>query len=494
MHYQFLSGGLQKFSNSVHGWVSMNALSLSILIPVYNERYLAAASISRVLALQNDLINDIEVIIVDDGSNDGTWEVLREIANADSKVKLIKHDRNLGKGAAIQTAVKHATKDICIIHDADMEYEPQDIPSLLIPFVNEGADAVYGSRYLTASYRRVLLFRHSILNKCVTFLVNWFTDLDLTDVETCYKAIKTRLLKSIPIRSKDFRFEVEITMKLAKRKIRIFEVPIHYLPRTREEGKKIDFKDGILALFAMVRFSIIEDLYQKKAYGLKILADMNHARRFNKWMANTLRPYLGKRVFEIGAGIGTLTNEFIPRELYVASDIDHHALDYLNAYAIGKPYLQVLKIDACCTQDFANLADHFDTILIINVLEHVADEDHTLRNLYSALMPSGKIIILVPQYPALYGSFDKALHHRERYTKEKLLASMTRAGFAVEKIFDFNRFTVPSWYLNGKILKRKHFSLLQLKILETLMPIIRRIDPFLPWGGLSIIGIGLKPK
>ena len=431
---------------------NLKAVSLSILVPVYNERCLVAASLSRVLSLQSDLISDFEVIIVDDCSNDGTWDVLKEFANMNPRAKLFRQDRNRGKGAAIQTALQHAAKDICIIHDADMEYDPQDIPSLLIPFVKEGADAVYGSRYLTASYRRVLSFRHSLLNKWMTALTNWFTDLDITDVETCYKAVKTRLLKSIPIRSNDFRLEIELTMKLAKRRARIFEVPIHYLPRTREEGKKIGLKDGFLALMTILRFSIIEDLYHAKAYGLKILADMNHARRFNKWMANTLRPYIGNRVLEIGAGIGTLTNEFIPRDLYVASDIDHHALDYLNAYAVGKPYLHVRRLDACNTEDFKELAEQFDTVLIINVLEHVADEERTLCSLYSSLMSGGKVIILVPQYPALYGSFDRVLHHRERYTKAKLSAAMVKAGFQIEKIFDFNRFTVPSWFVNGKIL------------------------------------------
>ncbi|HYK87347.1 MAG TPA: glycosyltransferase family 2 protein, partial [Acidobacteriota bacterium] len=223
-------------------------ISLSVLTPVYNERHLVAASLARVLALRDKMISDLEVIVVDDHSTDGSWEVLQQLADTDSRIKLYRHVHNLGKGAALRTAIGQATGDVCIVHDADMEYNPADIPALLLPFVEEGADAVFGSRYLSAPYRRVLMYRHTKINKFITCLGNWFTDLDLTDLETCYKAIKTPLLKSIPIRSNDFRFEVEITFKLAKRRARVFEVPIRYLPRTHEEGKKIGIKDGILAV------------------------------------------------------------------------------------------------------------------------------------------------------------------------------------------------------------------------------------------------------
>ena len=467
-------------------------LTLSVLVPVYNERYLVASSIAGLLNMGSNGISDMEIIIVDDGSTDGSWDVLKAIAASDARIKLYRHDRNMGKGAAIRTALKYAKNDVCLIHDADMEYNPKDILLLLRPFLEEGADAVFGSRYLSAAYRRVLMYRHSLINKIITFLVNWFTDIDLTDVETCYKAIKTTIFKSIPLRYHDFRFEVEVAMKLAKRRIRIFETPVRYLPRGYEEGKKIRFFDGILALLAILRFSLIEDLYHEKSYGLRILHDLNYARRFNKWMTDTLRPYVGKRVLEIGAGLGTLTNQFIPRELYVVSDIDRHALEYLRSYQIGKPYLRVLKIDACCSGDFANLTEQFDTVLMINVLEHVPDEKKTLNNLHQTLMRRGRVIILVPQYPFLYGSFDRVLGHRERYTKAKLASSLADAGFRVEKIFDFNRTSVPSWILNAKLLKHKRFSRLQLKILETIMPIVPMIDGFFPWGGLSIVGVGIK--
>ncbi len=467
-------------------------LALSVLTPVYNERHLVAASLSRVLALNDNLISRLELIVVDDHSTDGTWEVLQHVAATDARVHLYRHERNQGKGAAIRTALEHATGDVCVVHDADLEYNPADIPALLLPFAEEGADAVFGSRYLAAPYRRALMHRHTRINQMLTSLTNWFTDLHLSDVETGYKAVNANLLKSLPLRCNDFRFEIELVMKLAKRRARIFEVPIRYLPRSYEEGKKIRATDGLLALLPLIKYSLIDDIYRQDEYGSNILVDLQKARRFNKWMGDTLRPYLGNRVLEIGAGIGTLTSQFIPRELYVASDINPHYLHYLRSYSFGKPYLRVLRIDANCPDDFSPLAGQMDTALMVNVLEHVPDDQIALRNLHTSLCRGGRVIILVPQHPALYGSLDRALEHRERYTAAGLEESLRQAGFRVEQIFDFNRTSVPSWILNGRILKRTGFSRVQLKTLEVLMPIIRRVDRMWPWGGQSLIGIGVK--
>jgi glycosyltransferase involved in cell wall biosynthesis len=468
------------------------SLSLSVLVPVYNERYLVEESLKKLLAVRSEVISKMEVIIVDDRSTDGSWEILQKIAASEPRIKLLRHEKNSGKGWAVRTALEHATGDVTIVQDADLEYNPEDIPSLIKIFIQHGADAVYGSRYISSEYRRVLMLRHTLINKYITGLVNLFTDLDLTDLETCYKAIKTDLFKSIPLRSHDFRFEVEITMKLARRKANIYEVPVRYQPRTYEEGKKIRFKDGLLALLAIIRFFFIEDIFHRDRHGLSILLDMNNARRFNKWMTDTLRPYLGDKVLEIGAGIGNMTKYFIPRQSYLVSDSDERALEYLRSYAIGKPYMNVARIDAGKADHFKDLQNQFDTVVLVNVLEHVRDEQGTLANLRSTLMPGGKLIVLVPQFPALYGMFDKVLEHRERYTRTKLQSSLESSGFEVDKMFDFNRVAVPSWYLNGKILQRKRFSLVQLKILETLMPLVRLVDRFLPWGGLSLIAIGIK--
>jgi glycosyltransferase involved in cell wall biosynthesis len=486
----FAESAAQKTSEPFQG--SLTSFRLSILVPVYNERHVVEASLRRVLALEDQLISSLEVIVVDDRSTDGTWEILERLAAQDQRLVLLRNEKNLGKGAALRKAIAHSTGDISIVHDADLEYDPSDIPSLLLPFAKEGADAVFGSRYLSAPYRRALMHRHTTINKILTSLSNWFTDLNLTDLETCYKAVKTDLLKSIPIRSNDFRFEVEITFKLAKRRARVFEAPIRYLPRTREEGKKITTRDGLRALGAMLHFWLIDDLYMEDEYGSRILSELEHARRFNQWMAERLRPFIGDRVLEIGAGIGTLTSQFIPREHYLASDINPHYIGYLQSYSYGKPYLHVLKVDAGKSDDFVGLCEDFDTALMINVLEHVPDEGLALQNVWSALKPGGRAIILVPQHQALYGTLDEVLQHRERYSSEKLATALTKAKFRVETIFDFNRFSVPGWWLNGKVLRRTRFSRVQLKILNMLMPILSRIDRVWPWNGLSVVAVAAK--
>jgi glycosyltransferase involved in cell wall biosynthesis/phospholipid N-methyltransferase len=468
-------------------------LALSVLVPVYNERHVVEASLRRLLGVQSPVMRSMQVIVVDDHSTDGSWEILERVAAGDARVTLHRHERNMGKGAALRTALTHATGDVTIVHDADLEYNPADIPAVLVPFIEEGADAVFGSRYLSAPYRRALMHRHTLINKGLTNISNWLTDLNLTDIETCYKAVKTELLKSIPLRSDDFRFEVELTFKLAKRRARVFEVPIRYLPRTMEEGKKIRARDGLLAILAMIRFWIVDDIYKKDEYGSHILVELERARRFNLWMGSTIRPYVGDRVLEIGAGIGTLTNQFIPRESYLASDINPNYLHYLHSYSHGKPYLQVRKIDAENSADFKGLEGQFDTAILINVLEHLTDRPGALRNLYNSLEPGGRAIVLVPQHPSIYGTLDEVLEHRLRYESSAFEAELLNAGFTIERMFDFNRFSVPGWWLNGRVLKKKTFSRVQLKTLDMLMPLFRRTDRIWPWKGLSLIAVGTKP-
>lgn len=476
----------------VYNELTATSFSLSVLVPVYNERHVVEASLRRVLALEHDLINRLEVIVVDDFSTDGSWEILQRLADEDDRVMLLRHERNSGKGAAVRTAISRATGDISIVHDADLEYNPADIPSLLEPFAKEGADAVFGSRYLSAQYRRALMHRHTKINKFLTACSNWLTDLSLTDMETCYKAINTVLLKSIPLRSDDFRFEVEIVFKLAKRRARVFEVPVRYLPRTQEEGKKIKARDGFRALTAMMRFFFIDDLYKKDEFGSRMLAELERTRRFNLWLGHTLRPFLGDRVLEVGAGVGTLTSQFIPREVYVATDTSSHFLHYLRSYSFGKPYLRVLEFDPSQQEELQGLEQEFDTVIAINLLEHAQDELKALRTLWQTLTPGGRAIVLAPQHPALFGSLDRFLDRRKRYMAADVHRLLTHAGFNVERTIDFNRASVPGWWLNGKILRRSSFSRLQLKVLDMLTPALRRLDRFLPWRGLSVIAVAVK--
>ena len=325
---------------------STRSITLSVLVPVYNERYLVAESLGRLETLASDEhLAAVEIIVVDDGSTDGTQQVLEEFARSHEvrtnsagaspkfKWRFIRHEHNRGKGRAVQTALAEATGDACVIHDADLEYLPSDISRMLKVYIEHDADAVFGSRFAGSEVRRVLLHRHELANKLLTFLCDTVSNLNLTDVWTCYKLVRTPLLKSIPLVSNDFRLEPELAIKLAKREARIFEIPISYFGRTYAEGKKINWRDGARALGAIARFGLSDAIYRDDEYGSQILSRLARARRFNLWMADAIRPYLGDRVLEIGSGVGNLSRALLPRAHANGAKLVMHADAALAARA-----------------------------------------------------------------------------------------------------------------------------------------------------------------
>ena len=229
---------------------------LSVIIPCYNEKKTIQAILKKIIeSLNNYKIVDYEIIIVDDSSDDGTKELLNEIKNKE-KMIIFFHETNLGKGAAIQTAIQHITGDITIIQDADLEYDPYDYNKLLLPFFETNADVVYGSRFLGGGkYTRIHFFWHYLANKILTFFCNSLINLNLTDMETGYKVFKSSILKSITLQEKTFAFEPEITIKLSKKGCKFYEVPITYNGRSYEDGKKIGLKDAFIALKAIILYS-----------------------------------------------------------------------------------------------------------------------------------------------------------------------------------------------------------------------------------------------
>jgi len=229
-------------------------MKLSVVIPVYNERRTLRQLLQRVLQVPFET----EILCVDDGSTDGSRELLAELEAQHPQLRVFFQAKNAGKGAALRRGIQEASGDFVIIQDADLEYDPADYPSLLEPLIQEKADVVYGSRFLGSGPHRVLYFWHSVANWFLTLVSNCLTNINLTDMETCYKVFRREIIQSIPIQEDRFGFEPEITVKIAKRKLRIYEIGISYAGRTYEEGKKIGWKDGVWALWCLLKYSLQE--------------------------------------------------------------------------------------------------------------------------------------------------------------------------------------------------------------------------------------------
>jgi SAM-dependent methyltransferase len=321
-----------------------------------------------------------------------------------------------------------------------------------------------------------------------------FCNLNVTDMETCYKVFRTDLLKSIPIRSDRFGFEPEITMKSAKRKLRIYEVPISYHGRTYEEGKKIGWKDGVKVFGVILHFWLIDDLYIEP-YGRGSMNNITGTPQYVSWMTSLLRPHVRDSVLELGAGIGNIAARMMgKRSHYIASEKDPLYLHALRNRFLRTPNVSVRQLDPSSPADFAELRDSVDSVLCVNVLEYVDDPSATISGIREALQVGGTLLVLVPQGQGLYGSIDRTLGHKRRFSTEELRAVLAQNGFEVTRWLQLNKIGTPAWWIYGRLLKSKHINKITLKLFDKSVWLWKWIEPVLPWRGLSLIAVARRTR
>ncbi|HYR95149.1 MAG TPA: methyltransferase domain-containing protein, partial [Candidatus Binatus sp.] len=348
----------------------------------------------------------------------------------------------------------------------------------------------FGSLF-SGSPRRVLFFWHTVANKLLTLFSNMCTNMNLTDMETCYKVFRAEILKQIPIRSNRFGLEPELTAKAARLRCRIYEVPIAYYGRQYSEGKKIGWKDGLAALWTIIRFAVTSDVGRDDE-GFTTLQRVEVLHRYTKFLWDLMAPYVGRRILEVGSGTGVMTRYLSTRERVVATDLDPEYLDLLRRTFADHPNVEVRALDLATIGENGLPRAAFDTVVCANVLEHVEDDGKALTDLRTLLGPGGRVVLIVPALHALYGTIDRAIGHHRRYTRAEIAAKLAEARFTVEHVSYFNLLGVPGWYLNARLLRRRTVPGLQARLNDRLVPLLRLERRLGPPLGMSILAIGRK--
>jgi glycosyltransferase involved in cell wall biosynthesis len=454
-------------------------MKLSIVIPAYNE----VNTLPEVIRRTRDVPGEKEILVVDDGSTDGTSEILGGMDVPE--LRTFFHPENRGKGAALRTAFEQVRGDVVVIQDGDLEYQPEEIPRLVDLIARGKADVVYGSRF--AGHHRVFMFTHYVGNKVVNLFANVLYNTFLSDLMTGHKAFRADLLRELEYRSNRFGFEPEFTAYAFKRHLRVYEVPVAYEGRTYAEGKKIKWFDGLAALGWLLRAR-----FRTIHAGQETLDALAGAERFNRWLFDQIGDALGDRVLEIGSGVGNMTRYLLSKKLVVASDVDDLHLERLRGRFVEGDRFRVVHLDASRIEAEALKPYHLDTVIGLNVLEHLEDDEGALSRIHGILPPGGRVVLAVPALPSLYGSLDRALAHHRRYGRSDLRAKLERAGFSVERLRYFNLAGVPGWWLNGTVLRRQKLPGNQVKLFDLLVPLFHMEKRLGPSMGLSLIAVGRK--
>ncbi len=466
---------------------------------MYNEAHSIRAVLHRAVTAPASYFQAEQVvpdlIVVDNGSRDKSSEVVEEFARThpDVSLRLIRYPENIGKGAAIRHAIAQARSDFCVIQDADLEYDPVDYPKLLKPLLTGEADVVLGSRLLNDHARRPLGFWQAVANRIITTAAGMAAGLALSDVETGFKAFRTSLAQSVPLRSDRFGLDPELVIQFAKRRARFMEVAITYRGRTPEQGKKIRPWDAWDALRTIGHAWLFSGTHSD--HRTNMLAALSRAKRFNRWMADTIAPWVKGDVLEMGAGTGHLTVLLAGgQHRYVATDTDRERLFELRSRLEYRPDIECALFDDSRPEEVERFRQSADTVVCLNVLEHREDDRMALAHIRTCLRPGGTAVIFVPLGPEMFGSMDEVLQHKRRYRKQGLEEKLCASGFSVAGIIGFNHATLPAWYLNGCLLRRRTVGRMQLSLFDLLVPLWRRIDHKLPWPATTLIAIGVADR
>jgi glycosyltransferase involved in cell wall biosynthesis len=478
---------LQPLTDRLRGLAtSLEAPVLSVIVPCFNERPTIAELLKRVITVPVAK----EILVVDDGSTDGSDSVIEALARREPSIRLLRQGRNQGKGAALRRGFAEARGEVVIVQDADLEYDPREFLRMIQPILDGDADVVYGSRF-EGHPRRVMLYWHTVANRFLTWLSNLTTNLNLTDMGTGYKAFRREVIQSLRLESNRFGFEAEVTARIARRGCHIYEVPISYHGRDYWEGKKIDWKDGVAAVWTIFKYGFL--VTGDSESGHVTLERMGRLSRYNDWVWQSIAPYVGDRVLEVGAGIGNMTRMMYGRELIVATDVGVSYLQILRNRFARNPSIVVARLDLN-TDDYLVLEQYaFDSVVCLNVLEHIEDDRGALTRLFRVLAPGGRLLLFVPADQSLFGTIDQQVGHFRRYSRDELRDLIESAGFTVGRITYQNWFGRFGWWLNGRVLKRSHVPSAQSKFFDALVPLLRFLESREPRKGLSLVAVATKP-
>ena len=459
---------------------------LSVLMPVYNESRTLRTIVERVLASPVDL--EIELVCVDDCSKDDSLEILRELASSDPRIRVIAQPVNMGKGKAIRTAIEHMTGDIGIIQDADLEYDPEEYPKVIGPILDGKADAVYGSRFASSEVRRVLFFWHSIGNKVLTGFSNMANDLNLTDMETCYKAVRGDVLKRLRLTSDRFGLEPEITARLAQWGARIYEVPISYHGRTYAEGKNIGWRDGLEALWLIVKFRFF-DTGATDEHSVVTRQALGKAPRFRRWILDQFQGHLGNAVLEVNAGPGHTTSHLLDRARLVVTDSEMVHVETLRRRFGQLENVEVQHVDFDTAQPGIG---GLDTVLLFDGLQRSSEPKELLARIAGSVEAGGKILIQVPADTTLFGPTDEAAGHLRRFERADIEDLVRAAGLELIWVKGFNRLGAIGWRMHHA-LGGGSISTTEAKSFDLLVPLARAIDSGGSGSGLSWLAVARVP-